>query len=51
MVDTRRGTGDLAVVGVGVEVEDCEALFEEVNAGDEGLALDAVLVKIVGMAI
>lgn len=43
-------SGDLAIVGARVEVDDLESLLDELNGGDEGLALDAVDVELVGMA-
>lgn len=44
-------TGNFAVVGRGVEVYDVEPVFEQVDAGDEGFALDAVFVEVVWMAV
>lgn len=46
-----RGARDLAVVGIRVEIEDAEAVFEQVDGGDEGVALDAVEVERIGVAI
>lgn len=51
VVDGCWGTGDLAIVGGGVEVDDVEGGLEEVDAGDEGFALDAVLVEVVGVTV
>lgn len=51
VVDARGGPGDFAVVGGGVEVDDLEAGFQQVDAGDEGGALDAVFVEVVGVAV
>lgn len=42
---------DPAVVGGRVEVDDAEALAEEVDAGDKRLALDAVLVQVGRVAV
>lgn len=51
VVDARRGTGHFAVVDGGIEIDDAQAGFEEVDAGQEGLALDAVLVEVVGRTV
>lgn len=51
VVDGCWGTGNLAIVGGGVEVDDVEGGLEEVDAGNEGFALDAVLVEVVGVAV
>ena len=51
VVDAGGWAGNLAVVGGGVEVYYVETIFEQVDSGDEGFALDAVEVKLVGMAI
>lgn len=45
VVDAGSGTGDLAVIGCAVEVDDRETSEEEVDAGDEGVTLDAVFVE------
>ena len=45
------GAGDLSVVGRGVQIDHFESGLEELDAGDEGLALDAVLIKVVGVAV
>jgi hypothetical protein len=42
--------GDRAIVGTRVQVDDFETLLDELDGGDEGLALDAVDVELVGMA-
>jgi hypothetical protein len=44
VVDSCWGTGDLAIVGWRVEVDNVQGGFEESNAGDEGFALNAVFV-------
>lgn len=46
VIDTGRGTGETAVVGAGVEVDDAEVGGEESDAREEGGALDAVLVEV-----
>lgn len=51
VVDARGRAGELAVVGGGVEVYYLEARFEQVDAGDEGGALDAVFVQVVGVPV
>ena len=51
VVDAGRGTGDLSVVCLRVEVDDLELCLEEIDGGDEGLALDAVLVEVVWVAV
>jgi hypothetical protein len=42
-------SGDLAIVGAGIQVDDFETLLDELDGGDEGLALDAVDVELVGV--
>ena len=51
VVDARRRAGNFAVVGGGVEVYDAEARLQEVDAGDEGFALDAVFVEVGGVSV
>lgn len=51
VVDSTWRTGDLAIVGWRIEVDDVEAVLEEVDARDEGFALDAVAVEFVGVAV
>jgi hypothetical protein len=43
-VDTTERSRDLAVVGARIEVLDDKARLDELDARDEGLALNAVLV-------
>ena len=51
MVNARGRTGNFPVVGCGVEIQDSETSLEEIDAGDEGLALEAVFIQVVRMAI
>lgn len=51
VVDARRGPGDLAVIGRGVEVQYCEAFLQEVDTWNEGFALDAVFVQVVWVSV
>ena len=51
VVDSRRRSRHFAVVGRGVEIEDAETGFEQIDAGDEGGALDAVFVEVVGVSV
>lgn len=51
VIHTRWRTWDFAVVGVGVEVEYGEPALQQVDARDEGLALDTVFVQVVWVAI
>lgn len=51
VIDGGRGAGDLSVVRWRIEVDDIQGGFEEVDAGDEGLALDAVFVQVVWVAV
>ena len=51
VIDAGGRTGDLAVVGGGIEVDYVQAVFEQVDAGDEGFALDAVLVELVRVPV
>ena len=51
MVDVGWGTGDFAVVCWGVDVDDAEGGFEEVDAGDEGFSLDAIFVEFVRVSV
>jgi hypothetical protein len=46
-----RRPGQFAVVGLGVEVDDHELFFQEADAGDEVLPLDAVLVQVVRVPV
>jgi len=43
--------GNLAVVSCGIEVENAEAGFEEVDTGYKGRALDAVFIQVVWVAV
>jgi hypothetical protein len=51
VVDGSWGTGNLAVIGWGVEVYNVQGGFEKCDAGDEGFALNAVFVEIVWVAV
>ena len=51
VVDSGWWSRHFAVIGCGVEVEDAETGFEHVDAGDEGGALDAVFVEVVGVSV
>lgn len=41
--------GNLSIIGTRVEINDFEALFDELDGGDEGLPLDTIDVKFVRM--
>jgi hypothetical protein len=51
VVDARRGTGDLTVVGWRVEVYNMESVFEKVDTRDEGISLDAILVEVIWVTV
>ena len=51
MIDARRRSGDFSIVGSRVKVEDSEAGFQKVYTRDEGLALNAIFIEVVGVAI
>jgi len=51
VVDTGWRAGNFPVVCVRVEVEHLEGGLEELDARDEGLALDAVLVQLIGVSV
>lgn len=51
VVHAGRRAGNFAVVGLAVEVQDGQSALEEVDAGDEGFALNAVLVQIVRVPV
>ena len=44
--DAGRRARDFAIVSVRVEVYDSEAGLQEINTGDEGFTLDAILVEV-----
>lgn len=41
--------GNLSIVGTRVKVNDFEALFDELDGGDEGLSLDTIDVEFIRM--
>jgi hypothetical protein len=51
VVDARRGTGDLTVVGWRVEVYNMESVFEKVDTRDKGISLDAILVEVIWVTV
>lgn len=44
VVDSRGWSGNLSVIGGGVEVDDVEPALEQFDRGDKGVTLDAVFV-------
>ncbi len=51
VVDTRGWTGNLAVVGWRVQVDNMESIFQEVYTRDEGFSLDAVFVEVIWVTV
>ena len=51
VVDLRHWSWDLTVVGLGVEVDDVGSVLDELDARDEGLALDSVDVQVVWLSV
>lgn len=51
VVDAGRGSRKFSIVGGRVEVDDSELFLEEVDAGNEGLTLDAVFIQVVRMPV
>jgi hypothetical protein len=51
VVHARWWTWDFAVISLGIKVEHGEPAFEQVDARNEGLALDAVFVQVVWVAV
>ena len=51
VVDAGWGSGDLAVVGCRVEVDDMESALEQLDGRNKRLALNAILIQLVGVAV
>lgn len=51
VIHARGRAGQFPVVGLRVEVDDAQFVLQQVDAGDEGLALNSVLVQVVRVAV
>lgn len=51
MIDARRGTRDLAVICLRVEIDDSKAILKQIDARNEALTLDTILVEVGRVAV
>ena len=51
VIDTRWWPGNLAVVGLGIEIDDRKVGFEELDTRDKGLTLDSILIQVIWVAV